>query len=106
MAERKDDTGWQDSGHGYSFRSFKYEAPEKPFDWKDLENTWFMSIPDGKGNVINKGGHWIDGKMVEEYSDTMPDPLAGYVRKTKVSDSLKYKITDNPDGSKTWELLK
>jgi hypothetical protein len=82
MAEIKDDTGWKDSGHGYAARSYTIEN-FKPFNMKDLENTWMVSMPDGKGNVVNYGGHWIDGKMVEEWRDEpIPDPLA-YLLKTK-----------------------
>lgn len=74
MSEIIDDTGWQESEHGYSIRSYKIKN-FKPFTMKDLENTWCISMPDGKGNVTNCGGHWIDGKMVEEWRETIKDPL-------------------------------
>lgn len=72
--EQNEDTGWQDSGHGYMIRTKKYKA-YKPFSMADLENTWFMSIPYGRGNVINSAGKWVDGKMVEYFKETVPDPL-------------------------------
>ena len=74
MGDIKDDTGWKDSGHGYAFRSYKVENV-KPFSMDDLKDVWCMFMPDGKGNVINYGGHWIDGKMVEEWREIEPDPL-------------------------------
>ena len=69
------DTGWKDSGHGYQIRSVTYDKI-KPFSMEDMKNTWFMSMPDGKGNVTNTGGKWIDGKMVEDFRETIVDPLA------------------------------
>jgi hypothetical protein len=75
MVEDKKDTGWTDSGHGYMVRS-KAIRFFKPFKLEEeLQNTWCISIPDGKGNVTNYGGHWVDGKKVEEWREIVPDPF-------------------------------
>jgi hypothetical protein len=58
----------------YGYNSFKIENV-KPFSMEDLKNTWHLSMPDGKGNVINTFGRWVDGKMVEDFKETVPDPL-------------------------------
>lgn len=95
----------QSSNKDYGFRSFKYKA-SKPFSMSELENTWFMSIPDGKGNVTNTGGKWIDGKMVEDFRDKISDPLHGFMTKLPEDSTLpKCKWTDNKDGSKSWEFI-
>jgi hypothetical protein len=74
---------------------------------EQLQNTWLMSVPDGKGNVVNTAGRWVDGKMVKDFTETVIDPLHGLVRNLTVNPDLpEYKWTDNPDGSKTWELIK
>lgn len=103
--EQNEDTGWNDSGHGYMERTFKFKAP-KPFSMDDLKNTWFMSVPDGKGNVTNTGGKWVDGKMVEDFRETVSDPLHGFMPKMTIGTVLpKCKWTDNEDSSKQWELI-
>jgi len=76
MEDKKDDTEWQDIGNGVMFRSLgTFKAPEKPFSIDDLKDTWHLSMPDGKGNVTNTFGRWVDGKMVEDFKETIPDPL-------------------------------
>ena len=81
MSEVLEDTGWQDSGHGYMIRQTKF-GKIKPFNLeKEMKNTWCMSMPDGKGNCINTGGHWVDGKMVEEWKEITKDPFHNILNK-------------------------
>jgi hypothetical protein len=71
----KEDTEWKDSGHGYMIRSTKMPL-FKPFKLEEaLKDTWCISAPDDKGYVIHCGGHFVDGKMVEEWRKAVPDPL-------------------------------
>lgn len=76
MSEEKEDTGWKDIGNGVMFRSLgTFKAPDKPFSMDDIKNTWHLSMPDGNGNVTNTFGRWVDGKMVEDFKEIIPDPL-------------------------------
>lgn len=82
MSNEVNDTGWKDIGNGVQMRTVKYKA-FKPFSWDDMQNTWCTSIPDGKGNVTNTFGKWVDGKMVEDFRETIIDPLDKIISKLK-----------------------
>lgn len=76
MAEEIKDTQWEDMGNGIVIRSLgSFKAPDKPFSMDDMKNTWAMQVPDGNGNIICTYGRWVDGKMVEDFKETIKDPL-------------------------------
>lgn len=84
MSTEKEDTEWKDIGNGVMYRSLgSFKVPDKPFSMDDLKNTWHLSMPDGKGNVTNTFGRWVDGKMVEDFKETIPDPLQSFYEKIK-----------------------